>query len=391
MGRSGPAAVPAWLDTGAALSWRALVLAAGVGLAVVVLTHLSIVVIPVIGGLFLSAILVPPARWLRAHRWPALAATWTVFLFGLAVLAGLGVWLFPLVGRQFGPLRASLADSINGIRNWLIHGPFHLSPSQVDRYAREARDRLIGAGTGPGATGAAIGSRLAQGAATGLRLLTRLFATLALTLVASFFFVKDGHVMSDWIVGQFQPATGEKLRAIGARSWTTLSGYVRGTAVNGLVNAAIMSVGLLLLHVPLVPAIAVLTFVGGFFPIVGAFSSGAVAALVALVAKGPATALLVIVLTIVIHHVEGYLVGPIVLGRAVRLPSFVILLALAAGGYLGGVFGAFIAVPLTAVTVGVIDELRPPAPTDRPDAEADIRMSGHSDERRAPMPSGRPR
>jgi predicted PurR-regulated permease PerM len=148
------------------------------------------------------------------------------------------------------------------------------------------------------------------------------------------------------------------LRAIGARSWITLTGYVRGTAVNGLVNGALMSVGLLLLHVPLVPVIAVLTFFGGFFPIVGAFVSGAVAAAVALVANGPGTALLVVGLTIVVHHVEGYLVGPIVLGRAVRLHTIVVLLALAAGGEVAGVFGAFVAVPLTAVVVGIVDELR---------------------------------
>ncbi|HEY0400114.1 MAG TPA: AI-2E family transporter, partial [Acidimicrobiia bacterium] len=172
------------------------------------------------------------------------------------------------------------------------------------------------------------------------------------------FFVKDGNAMSDWFLEQLPPSSAVTLQAIGARSWQTLTGYVRGTAVNGLVNGALMSVGLLLLHVPLVPVIAVLTFFGGFFPIVGAFVSGGVAAAVALVAKGPGTALLVVGLTVVIHHVEGYLVGPIVLGRAVRLHTVVVLLALAAGGEVAGVFGAFVAVPLTAVVVGIVDELR---------------------------------
>jgi predicted PurR-regulated permease PerM len=361
MAGSESARVPAWLDTAAGVAWRGLVLAAGMWLAVVVLGRLSVVVVPVIGGLFLSAILVPPARWLRSRGWPALAATWAVFLSGLAVVVGLGMGLIPLVADQLGPLRASLADSVNGVRHWLIHGPLHLSPSQVDRYAREARDRITGAGVGPGGTGTAIGGRVLTGAASGLRLVAHVFATLALTLVVSFFFVKDGPRMSEWIVGQFKPATAARLRAIGSRSWATLSGYVLGTAVNGFVNAVVMSVGLLILHVPLVPAIAALTFVGGFFPIVGALVSGAVAALAALVAKGPATALLVVLLTVVVHHVEGYLVGPIVLGRAVRLPTFVVLLALAAGGQLAGVLGAFIAVPLIAVTVGVVDELRRPA------------------------------
>jgi predicted PurR-regulated permease PerM len=386
MGRSGSARVPAWLDTGAALAWRALVLAAALLLVVVVLAHLTVVVMPLIGGLFLSAILVPPARWLRSHGWPSLAATWAVFLSGVAVVVGLGLWLIPLVADQLGPLRASLAESVNGVRGWLIHGPLHLSASQVDRYAQEARDRLAGAGAGggpggggPGGVGATLGGSFLKGAASGVRLVVRLLATLALTLVVSFFFVKDGRVMSDWIVGQFPPAPGERVRAIGTRSWATVSGYVRGTAINGLVNAVVMSLGLVLLHVPLIPAIAVMTFFGGFFPIVGAFASGAVAALVALVAKGAGTALLVVLLTVVVHHVEGYLVGPVVLGRAVRLPTFVVLLALAAGGELAGIIGAFIAVPLTAVTVGIIDELRRTAPTGDSPPEDDVRTPGQAE------------
>jgi predicted PurR-regulated permease PerM len=325
-----------------------------------VLVHLTVVVVPVIGGLYLAVALVPPARWLRNHGWPPLLATWAVFLFGIALIVGLGFWLIPVAAHQYDPLRASLADSVNNLRNWLIHGPFHLSKSQVDRYAQEVRDRLTGVGNGGGAS--VIGGRLLQGAAGGFHFLARFLATFALTIVTAFFFVKDGHVMSDWAARQFQPATADRLRAIGARSWTTLSGYVRGTALNGLVNAVIMAIGLSILHVPLVPAIAVLTFCGGFFPIVGAFASGGVAALVALVARGPGTALLVVVLTLLVHHVEGYLVGPIVLGRAVRLPTIVVLLALATGGELAGVLGAFIAVPLTAVTVGIVDELRQTAP-----------------------------
>jgi predicted PurR-regulated permease PerM len=102
----------------------------------------------------------------------------------------------------------------------------------------------------------------------------------------------------------------------------------------------------------------VLTFVGAFFPIVGALLTGALAALLALVAKGPVAAVIVIGVTIVIHNVEGYLVGPIVLGRAVKLHPIVVLIALTAGGAVGGIIGAFIAVPLTAAVINIIDYYR---------------------------------
>jgi predicted PurR-regulated permease PerM len=358
--------VPAWLDTATAAAWRVLVVGAALLAGVVALSHLSVVVVPVIGALFVSAILVPPARWLRRHGLPPLLATWAAFLLAAAFVVGIGAWLVPRVTDQWDPLRQSLAQNVDDTRNWLIDGPLHLSKSQVDRYANEARNLITGKNTpapdgkpaDSNATSSIIGGRLLRGAASGFRLLVHFLAATILTIVISFFFVKDGNAMSDWLLQQLPPSSARTVRAIGARSWSTLTGYVRGTAVNGLVNGALMSVGLLLLHVPLVPVIAVLTLFGGFFPIVGAFASGGVAAAVALVAKGPGTALLVVGLTVVIHHVEGYLVGPIVLGRAVRLHTIVVLLALAAGGELAGVLGAFVAVPLTAVVVGIVDELR---------------------------------
>jgi predicted PurR-regulated permease PerM len=357
--------VPAWLDTATAVAWRGLVVAAALLAGVIVLSRLTVVVVPVIGALFVSAVLVPPSRWLRRHGWPPLLATWGSFLAAVAIVVGIGFWLVPRVADQWGPLRQSLAQNVDDTRNWLIDGPLHLSKSQVDRYANEAKDLITGNKTAavpgkpadPGAS-SIIGGRLLRGAASSVRLLIHILAGMILTIVISFFFVKDGNAMSDWVLEQLPPSSAETARAIGARSWVTLTGYVRGTAVNGLVNGILMSIGLLLLHVPLVPVIAVLTFFGGFFPIVGAFVSGGVAAAVALVAKGPGTALLVVGLTLVIHHVEGYLVGPIVLGRAVRLHTIVVLLALAAGGEVAGVFGAFVAVPLTAVVVGIVDELR---------------------------------
>ena len=359
MTRPGPRHVPAWLETATAVAWRVLVVAAAFFVFMVALSRLTVVVVPVIGALFVSAILVPPARWLRRHGWPPLLATWAAFLTAAAIVVGIGAWLVPRVADQWDPLRQSLAQNVDDTRNWLVDGPLHLSRSQVDRYATEARDIITGSGGDSGTSGATVlGGRLLRGAASGLRLLVHFLAALILTMVISFFFVKDGSVMSDWFLEQLQPSTAATLRAIGSRSWVTLTGYVRGTAVNGVVNATLMSIGLLLLHVPLVPVIAVLTFFGGFFPIVGAFVSGAVAAAVALVTKSPATALLVIGLTVVVHHVEGYLVGPVVLGRAVRLHTIVVLLALAAGGELAGVLGAFVAVPLTAVIVGIVDELR---------------------------------
>ena len=105
-------------------------------------------------------------------------------------------------------------------------------------------------------------------------------------------------------------------------------------------------------------SIAVLTFAGGFLPLVGAIASGLVAALVALVSKNFVAALIVVGMTVVIHNIEGYLVGPLVLGRAVKLHPVVILISLTVGTIVGGVIGAFLAVPTVAVLLAVNEHYR---------------------------------
>ena len=88
MTRSGPRHVPSWLETATSVAWRTLVVAAAGFVFVLMLSRLTVIVVPVIGALFVSAILVPPARWLRRHGWPALLATWATFLASAAIVVG---------------------------------------------------------------------------------------------------------------------------------------------------------------------------------------------------------------------------------------------------------------------------------------------------------------
>lgn len=351
--RDGSADSPAWLEKAAQISWRLLVVgAAGFGV-VFVLDRLAVVVLPVLGALFLTLVLVPPVRWLKRRGWPPAVATWAVFLLAGAVFMLLGSWLLPRVVDQLEPLRHKLGTGVDVIRNWLIHGPLHLSTEQIQRYLSEARDRFVN-----GAGGGGRDTDILRGAVTGIRAAVEFTAGILLTVVVAFFFVKDGDTIAQWVLAQFPAPASARLTAVSRRAWAVLTAYVRGSAVNGLVNAALMALGLLVLQVPLVAPIATLTFLGGFFPIVGALVAGVVAMLVALVSSGVRTAALVGGLTLVIHHVEGYVVGPVVLGRAVRLHTLVVILALVAGGTLAGVVGAFLAVPVIAVGGAVIDELR---------------------------------
>ena len=79
-----------------------------------------------------------------------------------------------------------------------------------------------------------------------------------------------------------------------------------------------------------------------------------VAALVALVANGCVNALFVVGLIVLVNQLEGNFLQPVLMGRSMKLHSFVILIALTVGTVLGGIVGAVLAVPITAVAWGIV-------------------------------------
>jgi predicted PurR-regulated permease PerM len=133
---------------------------------------------------------------------------------------------------------------------------------------------------------------------------------------------------------------------------------VQGVFLVATIDAVLIGATLLIVGVPVAMPLIVLTFVAAFFPIVGATVAGAAAVLVALVANGLVAALVILAAIVAVQQLEGNLFYPVVVGRRLRLHPVGILLALTAGGVLAGVTGAFLAVPVAAVTAAILDYTR---------------------------------
>jgi predicted PurR-regulated permease PerM len=116
-------------------------------------------------------------------------------------------------------------------------------------------------------------------------------------------------------------------------------------------------IGALVLGVPFVSAIGVLVFIGAFIPLIGAFVSGFVAVLVALVAQGPFTALLMFGVIVVVQQLEAHVLQPFLMGRFVSVHPLGVIIAIGLGVLVAGIPGALIAVPLAASLNAVVQHL----------------------------------
>jgi putative heme transporter len=339
--------VPHLLASSAAYSWRFLVVVAAVTLIVYILVTLRLIVLPVFIALLLCTLLVPVAERLRRMGLPSLLATWVTMLLSIGLIALLVFFMAPQIADELDDLGRDVRRGTEDVVAWLTQGPLDLQRAEIDRYIDRISEQLR-----------ASQSSLVSGALKGAYLFVELVAGLLLTLVLTFFFVKDGERISKAFVGLFPRERRDGVREVAGRAWQTLGAYIRGTAIVGLVDAAAIGLALVILGVPLVLPLVVITFFGAFFPLVGAVVAGTFAALVALVTEGFVAAAIVAAVTLVVQQVEGDVLQPIVLGRAVQLHPLVILLSLTAGAIVAGIAGAFLAVPVAAVLAVVVGYFR---------------------------------
>jgi putative heme transporter len=339
--------VPSWLVTATAWAWRVLILLVASSAVLWLLIRLYLVSLPIIIALILATLCVPPARALEARGLHRTASASIVVLGGLVALSGVFAALTPAFIAQVQELRPTVIDAVDQLFVFLETGPLGWDRDEVMGFFEQGLQAA-------GERGGEIAGQVAAGAAVAVQGI----AAISLAIVLLFFFVKDGEQLVAWLLARTPVDHQETVRAVGRRAWTSLAGFVRGTAAVALIDAIGIGVGLAIVGVPLVLPIAVLVFLGGFIPVIGAFVTGLLAVLVALAAGGLQQALIVFAIVLAVQQIESNVLQPVIMRRAVSLHPVVILAALTAGAALTGIIGAFLAVPVSAVAAAVGNELR---------------------------------
>ncbi|PTR30357.1 putative PurR-regulated permease PerM [Rhodococcus sp. OK519] len=325
--------------------WSLCLAAIAIGALVVgwILQKLWVIALPVLLAIVVCTVLWPPTRALTKRGMPPAGAASITLLVFFAVVGGIIALVVPSVVDQAPELANKATQGIQQVQDWLKGPPVNLQDDQIDTAVHALTSKLQESGTA-----------IASGVFSGVTTAGSMIVTLGLVLVLAFFFIKDGPRFVPWLHGVSGGRAGRHLEEVLSRMWDTLGGFIRTQALVSLIDAVFIGAGLLILGVPLAPVLAILTFIGGFVPIVGAFVAGALAVLVALVANGLTTALIVLAIIIAVQQIEGNVLQPVLQSKSMNLHAVLVLLAVTAGSSLFGIVGAFLAVPVAAVGAVVI-------------------------------------
>ncbi|MEV0647832.1 AI-2E family transporter [Phytomonospora sp. NPDC050363] len=338
--------VPYGMRVAGAWAWRIIAVSVVVLAFLYLADLLALVVIPILISLLLAAILQPFSALLVRWRVPRSLAAGLVLVAGLAAVAGILTGVITEFVDGVPELVENVQTGVGQIQVWAEKGPLHLTNAQIADFFAEI-DTMVGnwfAENKENAAGTAV-----ETAGAGVGVVFDILTGLFLVLFTTFFFIRDGHRIWRFVTAPLSGDARETFRAAGHASWRTLVSYTRATILVAFIDAVGIGLGLVILKIPLAIPLAALVFLTAFIPIIGATFSGIVAVLVALVADGWVTALIVLGIVIVVQQVESHLLQPLLLGRAVSVHPLAVILAIGAGLILAGIIGALIAVPLVAM------------------------------------------
>jgi predicted PurR-regulated permease PerM len=321
--------------------WRDIPLAilAWIALVIVILwlaSHITEAILVLAIAALLAYALAPLVKFLERLMPRALA----IGVVYLAVLGGLGSLLYFAFSTAFQQFLA-LADQLRDLNHSQLGQTLHrigLTDQQLGQIGQQVIGQIQGIATG-------IFPILLSTVTVGLDIIV--------LTVLSIYLLIDGMRVNTWLRQHTPLAQRDRVWFILDTLERVVGGYIRGQVTLALLIGALVGVGMQIIGVPYAVLLGVMAFVLEFIPFIGTLTSGAVCVLLAL-SLGPVRALVVLAYFVGVHIIEGDLVGPRIVGKAVGLHPAVSLFALLAGAELFGVWGAIFAAPLAGVTQALL-------------------------------------
>jgi predicted PurR-regulated permease PerM len=330
-------AIPVPVEVAGQWAWRILAIVAVLVVVGFLIFSLRAIVVPFMIAMLISALLVPLKEFLIRHHWPRWLAIVVAIILAAAIITGLVYVVVVQIRHGLPDIEKQTLKAYDNFQTFLAAPTFHIDKAKYTTYVGDVVAGIQSSGS--------IGSGAKVVAETTLSLATGLL----LTIFATIFLVLDGARIWRWVVRLFPLRTRVAVDGAGRAGWTTLTVFIRVQLFVAFVDAVFIGGGALLLHLPLAIPIAIIVFLAAFVPIVGAVVSGALAVFVALVYDDPLTALIMLIIVLGVHILEGNFLHPFITGNAVKVHPLAVVFVVAAGTFVGHIPGALFAVPLVAV------------------------------------------
>jgi predicted PurR-regulated permease PerM len=331
--------VPQWLRDAGLLSW----LLVGIGLLLVALVWLmgltQVIVAPLITAGVIAAVAGPLVGRMKARGVGRGLGAALILVAIILLGVGMVVLIVNGITGQSGDIGAQLDSAKDTIAGWLKD--LGLDPSKAEA-AKDSASQGISDSAGA----------LLNGLTASIEKLSSLAFFLALTALSLFFLLQDGPSIRAWA----ERHSGVPLpvaRTITQRVLQSLRGYFLGVTIVAAYNALIVSIGCLILGVPLIGTIAAVTFIGAYIPYLGAWSAAGFAVLIALGNGGPEAAGGMIIVELLANGVLQQMVQPLAMGAALGIHPLAVLIVTIGGGALFGAVGLILAAPLTSAIVRI--------------------------------------
>jgi predicted PurR-regulated permease PerM len=364
---------PRWLVRLGTVSWLALGVLGLAAVAVVGLSYFKTIALPVIFAAVAAAVFVPLVDRLQRARVPRGIGALVAIVLIVGLLAGVVTLVTRSVVSQGDELAEAFREALASLQDWLAG--FGVDATTIEQ-AVSSLSSLLSSGGGGGLVSSAASA--AAGAAS-------LVIGLFLGAVFLYFLLRDGPTLPDWAARNLSSAQATHATSVARSAVTVIRRYYAGRAVVALFDAVTIGGAAAILRVPLVPAIFVLTFLGGFVPYLGAVVAGTLAVVLALTV-GAVPALVMLGVVLLVQNVLEQLVEARVVGQTLGLHPMIVILATTIGGIAAGFAGLVLAAPLTGTLVRVRNEYRRLEQPRSPEAPSPEAPSADAPSPEAPSP-----
>lgn len=359
------------------LSWRSLFTILGLLAAVWLVLHALPVLLVLVAALMLVGALNPFVAWFERRKMPRLPAIGLVFGIGAVLAAAFAILTIPTLIAQVRDIVEHEPEIRGKVADYLARSRVTATLADSIRNVRYAE--LLKSSQGMLFT---VGTR-------GLAIVAYGFAAVFL----AFYMMLDRDRLRGALFAVVPRSHHIRLSRILLNLETIVGGYIRGQLLTCALMGGFILVLLLACGVPNALAIAVFGGVMDLLPYIGIFLTMGPAVLAAW-GQGPVVAGIVFVLMLLYEELESRVLVPLVYGRALRLPSSVVLFSLIVGTAMAGLIGALLALPMAAAVLMLVEELRVELPgeavqpKDLAQQRADDRGEQEYERRAESMPAG---